>query len=139
MARVRVFMILKVVGGLLLLSGVIVVAEMRNMELTLRASLADEQVRVFYHMRSEAASTPNLTRAAQCLDYANHYYRSGTKQKRGTPLDRLVERVRSEVVQDIIGILRQKSGEDLGDDPEAWIKEYGKREQFVPTTPSKGK
>ena len=40
-------------------------------------------------------------------------------------LAQFVETQRRRAVQDIISHLRAKTGKDLGDQPEAWIREYG--------------
>jgi hypothetical protein len=42
-------------------------------------------------------------------------------------VDRMVERDRALAVRDILACLRIKTGEDLGDSPEAWIQKYAKR------------
>ena len=83
-----------------------------------------EQVQVFYAMKEKCSdSDPSL--ATQHLRYVVEYYPSGTKHLEGTVLDALVERVRDEVVEDIIVQLRVRSQVDLGDNPYAWISEFG--------------
>lgn len=64
--------------------------------------------------------------AATCLDFVVCYYPSGTKQEAGSGLDRTVERVRRSAIRDIIAHLSTLTGEDLGDDPNAWIDRYAK-------------
>jgi hypothetical protein len=39
-------------------------------------------------------------------------------------LNNILERERTKMVQDILSDLRKKTGEDLGSDPEKWIKNY---------------
>jgi hypothetical protein len=38
----------------------------------------------------------------------------------------MVEQARASAIREIIAELRKKTGEDLGDDPEVWIKKYGR-------------
>jgi hypothetical protein len=42
-------------------------------------------------------------------------------------LSNFVETQRRRAVHDVIGYLGAKAGKDLGDNPEAWIQEYGKK------------
>jgi hypothetical protein len=42
-------------------------------------------------------------------------------------LSNFVETQRRRAVKDVIVYLRAKTGKDLGDQPEAWIKEYGRK------------
>jgi hypothetical protein len=57
-------------------------------------------------------------------EYAVGYYPSGTKQIQGSTLDLLVERVRGCVAREIIANLRARTGQDLCEDPESWIKRF---------------
>jgi hypothetical protein len=65
--------------------------------------------------------------AAESLQYVVGYYPSGSKQETGSRLDRMVEQERALATRDIIAYLRSKTGEDLGERPEAWIQKYAKR------------
>ncbi len=94
--------------------------------LELRTEFAREQIEIFGEMRDQALES-DVSGAADCLRYAVGYYPSGTKQVAGSRLDQIVERARNEASRAIIAHLRTKSGEDLGADPEKWIKKYGKR------------
>jgi hypothetical protein len=87
---------------------------------------AIDQTWIFDEMRIKALQG-DVADAAGCLEYVVRYYPSGTKQETGSQLDRVVERDRALAVRDIIVYLRTKTGEDLGDNPEAWIKKYAKR------------
>jgi len=49
---------------------------------------------------------------------------TNTKQRAGSPLDRICTFQRTNVIHDIIIYLRAKTGEDLGDKPEPWIQKY---------------
>jgi hypothetical protein len=91
--------------------------------LRIRIAFADEQTEIIAEMRRRALSA-EAGEAARCLRYAAHYYPSGTKQERGSSLDRIVERQRSQAIEDIIAHLRTKTGRDLGVDPEPWIEAY---------------
>ncbi len=94
--------------------------------LKLRAAFASEQVHIFDEMRDKALHS-DASGAAGCLEYVVNYYPSGTKQESGSRLDRMVESARGHSVREIVAYLRTKTGEDLGTDPEAWIKKYAKR------------
>jgi hypothetical protein len=94
--------------------------------LKIEVAFSEEQTRVFEEMRLQAIQgSPSV--AAESLEYVVNYYPSGTKQREGSRLDKVVERVRSSVIRDIISQLRQKSGEDLGEKPEAWIQKYANK------------
>jgi hypothetical protein len=92
----------------------------------LRLAFASEQVHIFDEMRDKALHS-DASGAAGCLEYVVNYYPSGTKQEPDSRLDRMVESARGQSVREILACLRTKTGEDLGRDPEAWIKKYAKR------------
>lgn len=94
--------------------------------LQIRVAWASEQTKIFDEMRTNALQT-DAAGAASYLDYVVGYYPSGTKQESGSRLDRMVEHARTLAARDIIAYLRAKTGEDLGDRPEAWIQKYAKR------------
>jgi hypothetical protein len=89
-------------------------------------AFASEQTRIFEEMRTRAVRSDVAT-AAGCLENVVNYYPSGTKQETGSQLDFIVERERTLAVRDIVADLRSKTGENLGENPEAWIKKYAKR------------
>ena len=94
--------------------------------LTIRVAWATEQVKLFDEMRIQAlASEPAA--AAGYLEYVVGYYPSGSKQEMGSRLDRMVEQARTRASREIVAHLRTRTGEDLGDHPEAWIQKYAKR------------
>ncbi len=93
---------------------------------TIRVAWASEQTKIFDEMRTQALGSDSAD-AAGCLKYVVGYYPSGSKQETGSRLDRMVERERALAARDIIAYLRTKTGEDLGDSPEAWIQKYAKR------------
>lgn len=94
--------------------------------LKIRVAFASEQTQIFEDMRTKAFQGDAAT-AAGCLQYVVWYYPSGTKQVPSSRLDRMVEREREHAVRDILSYLRTKTGEDLGENPEAWIEKYDKR------------
>jgi hypothetical protein len=91
--------------------------------LSLRLTFAEEQTERFEEYRSRALRS-DVAEAAGCLKFIVNHYPSGTKQKPGSRLDRMVERVRSRAVRDVIAHLRAKTGMDLSDDPEGWLKRF---------------
>ena len=91
--------------------------------LKIEVAFAEEQTRIFEDMRQQALGG-SPSGAAESLAYVVNYYPTGTKQREGSRLDKVVERARASVVRDIISELRQKTGEDLGGKPEAWIEKY---------------
>ena len=93
--------------------------------LTIQVVWADEQTEIFDEMRTRAlAGTP--ADAADCLGYIVSYYPSDSKQEPGSRLDQMVEHERARAIRDIVAYLRTKTGEDLGESPEAWIQKYAK-------------
>lgn len=106
--------------GLLLLAGRLFWSEA---SLTIRLALADDQTKIFEEMRTSALQG-NPSEAAGLLRYVVRYYPSGSKQESGSRLNRMVERARQSAVRDIIAYLRIKTGQDLGDSPQAWIEKF---------------
>jgi hypothetical protein len=94
--------------------------------LRIRVEFASEQTRIFEEMRTQAIQT-DAAGAVGCIEYVVGYYPSGTKQETGSQLDHMVERERALAVRDIVALLRVKTGQDLGENPEAWIRKYGKK------------
>ncbi|MEO8426888.1 MAG: hypothetical protein ABI651_07235 [Verrucomicrobiota bacterium] len=92
--------------------------------LKLRLAFAEEQIAIFFESRSSALKAADTTQAVSFLEYASEYYPSGTKQSPGSRLDRIVETVRSNCVQDIITDLKRRTGKDLGSAPTNWYKEF---------------
>lgn len=94
--------------------------------LEIRVKLAGAQTRIFDDVCNKARQG-NTENAASCLEYVVNYYPSGTKQQPGSDLDQMVERERIMAEQKILAYLRVKTGQDLGERPEAWIKKYATR------------
>lgn len=92
----------------------------------IRVAFAGEQTEIFDDMRAKALQS-DTAGAAGCLEYVVWYYPSGSKQETGSRLDRIVERERELAVRDILEYLCARTGEDLGESPDAWIQKYAKR------------
>jgi hypothetical protein len=92
--------------------------------LRVQVAFAEEQIEIFDAMRAPSLTAESPARAAGFLDYTVNYYPSGSKQDTGSQLDTIVERNRALAIRDIVADLRQKTGEDLGDDPQTWTKKY---------------
>jgi hypothetical protein len=95
--------------------------------LHLQAAFADEQTHVFDEARTRAIQSASPSDIAASLEYVVIYYPSGSKQRAGSKLDRVVERHRLAVVRDIVAHLRRTTGQDLGEGPEPWIQKYAER------------
>lgn len=94
--------------------------------LKIRVAWADDQVKIFDEMRTKALQS-DARGAVGYLQYIVNYYPSGTKQEAGSRLDRMVERERDRSTQEIVEHLRAKTGENLGESPQAWIQKYANR------------
>jgi len=94
--------------------------------LTIRVAWAEEQTKIFAEMRTRALQS-DVAEAASNLEYVVGYYPSGSKQESGSRLDRIVERQRALATVAIVAHLRAKTGEDLGENPEPWVRKYAKR------------
>ena len=94
--------------------------------LKISVAFAGEQSQISDEMRIRAIQS-DTTNATRCLEYVINYYPSGTKQLAGSRLDRMVERERAVAVNAIMNYLHDKTGDDLGAKPEAWIQRYAKR------------
>jgi hypothetical protein len=92
----------------------------------IRVAFAVDQTEIIDEMRGKALRSSPAA-AAAFLQYAVHYYPSGTKQEAGSRLDQIVERQRANAVREIIAHLRSKTGQDLGDDPQVWIDTFGSK------------
>jgi hypothetical protein len=92
--------------------------------LKLHVEFASDQTQIFSEMRTRALSA-DPAEAADCLAYVVNYYPSGSKQVVGSKLDTIVERERALAIHDIIAYLNAKTGENLGEAPDAWIQKYG--------------
>jgi hypothetical protein len=89
--------------------------------LTVRVAFAEEQLGVFRDMVAKAKGGSQED-CLESLQQTVSYYPSGTKQRKGTKLDTMVEQARRDAVMAIIESLRRVSPTDLGPEPEAWLK-----------------
>ena len=95
----------------------------QNVMMKMRLAFAEDQIEIFQSMEASALkSSPE--EAVKYMEYAINYYPSGTKQNSGTFLDRIVEKERKMAIGNIISYLQNKTGENLGNKPEKWIKKY---------------
>lgn len=113
--------------AVLLLGALLVWETWGYFRLYLEAALADGQTQTFDEARTKAL-TSDAAAAAGLLEYVTIYYPLGSKQRSDSNLDLVVERHRDLVIRDIIQYLRQKTGEDLGDRPDAWAEKYDKNQ-----------
>jgi hypothetical protein len=68
-----------------------------------------------------------LRRQRKRLRTSRTINRLAEKQREYSRFDRIVERARPSVIRDIISQLRQKTGEDRGDEPDIWIQKYANK------------
>lgn len=90
----------------------------------LHVMFADEQTEIFDEMRRQVGSAKSPEAAVGFLQYTVVYYPSGSKQETGSRLDKIVERARAGAIREMIQRLRELSGKDFGDDPDAWIAAF---------------
>jgi hypothetical protein len=92
----------------------------------IEVAFASDQIEIFETMRTRALQS-DTGEAASSLEYAIRYYPSGSKQRTGSRLDKMVEQARMKAARDIVAYLRQKTGQDLGEDPEKWIERFARK------------
>jgi hypothetical protein len=92
--------------------------------LVLRVASAQDQAATFEKMRQQALKASDPAHLVGYLECTVGYYPSGSKQSAGSSLDLIVEQARQSAVREIIADLRAKTGQDLGDDPQAWIDRF---------------
>lgn len=88
--------------------------------LMIRVAMAHEQVMIFEYSRVQGIKE-EPAECISCLKYIINYYPSGSKQIEGHPLDQIVETARAGAAREVISYLREKTGKDFGDDPQAWL------------------
>jgi len=91
-----------------------------HMRTSVQIAFADEQTAIFDEMRR--LTQESAAADVRYLDYTLWYYPSGSKQTKGSGLDRVVERARQCAMREIIAILRSRTGKDFGDDPRQWVE-----------------
>jgi len=85
---------------------------------------------MWYDERRAEASKGDLARAAQSLNSVMEY--RPTKVPTTGDFAQILDTFRASAVREIIARMRTLSGEDLGDDPNAWIHKYYKRDPSLP-------
>ena len=103
-----------------LLVGLFLAHSVRNM----RVAFAEDQTRTVNEMLDRSLQSTDPGEIAGYLRCTCDCYPSGTKQVRGSRLDRIVERHRSLAVAGIIEHLKVVTGEDLGPDPKPWTDRF---------------
>ncbi|WP_395143682.1 hypothetical protein [Armatimonas sp.] len=94
------------------------------LHLDLRVTLANDQTWRIVKSRDQALAMKNADGVGQLQMIVNEYP-SGTKQIKGSLLDKMVERQRATAVHEVLTHLRKETGKNFGDDPEVWIEKYG--------------
>jgi hypothetical protein len=90
----------------------------------------------FYEERRLAAIKGDMQQAAENLKSVVEY--EPLKVPAEGDLGRALKVVRQGAIREIITRMRTLSGEDLGDDPEPWIKKYYRTDNFRPNKPAAG-
>jgi hypothetical protein len=78
-----------------------------------------------FNSERDLAMKGELSETIQYL--AQLHFPEGQPSPFTASLSYFVETQRRRAVQDVIVYLRAKTAKDLGDEPEAWIQEYGKK------------
>ncbi len=91
----------------------------------------------FYEERRLAAVKGDMQQAAQGLKSVVEY--EPLKVPASGDLGRALKLVRQGAIREIIARMRTLSGEDLGEDPEPWIKKYYHTGNSRPNQPAAGK
>ncbi len=94
------------------------------LHLRVLVALANDQTRFIVMWRDRALASKNAD-GVGLLQMIVHEYPSGTKQFKGSSLDRIVERHRADAVREVIAHLRKETGKNLGNNPDTWIEKYG--------------
>lgn len=85
----------------LLLVGYLGVLGWQHFRQTLEVVFAGEQTGILDDMRAQALASQSVDEIRNSLNYTESYYPSGTKQRIGSTLDRIVERYRAAVLREI--------------------------------------
>ncbi len=96
----------------------------RSAVLQIHVAFAEDQTQMISEFLENAQKETRPERVTIWLEQMVNYYPSGTKQVAGSRLDRVVERVRSGAVTEILSRLRSITGQDLGSDAAKWLTAY---------------
>jgi hypothetical protein len=107
------------IGGLLL-TGLVAHLFYENVELEMRLEDADDETHYFDCILSDVEAA-DVTKGVAYLANVSAYHKRRFERLEGSSLDRIVERARLSSINQVIGILRRKTGKDFGDDPGQWV------------------
>ena len=105
-------------GGALFLCAILFLQQMRQ---STEIAYACNSV-FFLQQDRDVAVHADVATAAERLQWVSTG--SNAKQTPGSPLDRMCNLQRTNVIRDILIYLRTKTGEDLGENPEPWVRKY---------------
>ena len=91
--------------------------------LRLRVASAREQIEKFEELSNQVVGI-DAQDTVKILRIVAYFYPGGIGYKEGSDLDMIVENEREQAINKIISHLKNITGENLGDDPEAWIEKY---------------
>jgi hypothetical protein len=116
--------------ALAIMSGIAAWCGYHGLRNGMETMLTDNWAMVLDEMRQSGLEHTNATEIATTLRDVGRWYH-GPAPDKGTPrhLHNLMERVRAGVERDLIRHLREVTGEDLGMDPNPWIRKYAKPEK----------
>ena len=110
-------------ANLVVLSGFLLYSFLK---LRVHVVLANDQIIRIARYRDDAL-VANAVDSTISLQQILQEFPSGTKQVKDSLLDHLVERQRADAVREIIAHLKAETGQNLGDKPEPWIKQFDNR------------
>ena len=119
--RAYQFSVVGLVGVVLFLVWRLWLAEREAMT----AAFIDYQCQTTQQMFIERQSDP--VALAVRLDFLVGYYQGYSRTLTGTPLAKVVERSYCQTLTNAVQAFRSWTTNDLGDDPQVWIKQYVKR------------
>ena len=85
-----------------------------------------DQIDVFDQMLIKAKNSEDPRKICEFFDYVISHYPSRTKQEKHTKLNHIVKKHRSQTVELMIVRLENVTGQNLGADPQDWVKFYVK-------------
>jgi len=85
---------------------------------------AKSDIECFSKHEEIARLSNNPAEIAHELRYIVTYYPSGTRNKKNSQIDKIVEAARMAYIRLCINKFRSITGNELGDDPQPWISKY---------------
>lgn len=104
-------------------------------QLSLESAAASQEVQIFIEAQNKALAS-ETGEAVEQLKHMISHYPSGSKLRKGSKHDRIVEAVRSNVVQRILIHLQSTTGQNHGNDPQKWIDSLNDQKAQMPRNPS---